>query len=200
VCDAEAWRQVVVAHATRHPSLGVEDLYKLLHQGVFGSGHAVDDVRGARAWLEKELQRLASETPLRGHEVGRGSPRDSPRGLASEGTEEAEPLFEPVAPEARIVRVHLRPFLARGGDPEALLAAFVATANRTPGSREVFMCAASAAGTAGVGSWSPLEWERFVSDRARVGLPAGHHSPAFEATYRPAYRVIAADLLPGLLR
>lgn len=200
-CDAEAWREVVVRHATRYPALGMQDLYKLLHQGVFGSGHAVDDVAGARAWLKEELRALRPEEPRRGGDgVGGGRlPDASPNGLASARVETPEPLVEPVSPGGRIVRVHLGPFLSRGGDPEVLLEAFVATANRPMGSRESFMCAASAAGAAGVGSWSRAEWERFVAERENVGLPAIGHSPAFEAAYRPSYRVIAADLLPGLL-
>jgi hypothetical protein len=197
-CDAEAWRAVVVAHAARHPALAMQDLYKLLHHGVFGSEHAVDDLEGARAWLEDEIGRLRGEAPSRAPEAG--SAPDVGSGRASAGAREAEPEVEPVAPGGRIVRVHLRPFLARGGDPEALLAAFVTTANRRTGSREAFLCAATAAGATGVGSWSPAEWERFVADRARVGFPAIQHSAAFEAAYGPAYRVIAADLIARLAR
>jgi hypothetical protein len=75
---------------------------------VLGSEHAVTNEAAARDWLEREIAGL--------------------------GPGPEEPLIDVIACDGRIARVHLRPFLAGGGDPEALLRAFVRTANEHHGS------------------------------------------------------------------
>ncbi|MCU0233750.1 MAG: hypothetical protein MUE90_06950, partial [Thermoanaerobaculales bacterium] len=83
-------------HLRSHPLAGAEDLYKLLHQSVFGPGHAIPNREAARTYLERELAGLAAS-------------------LAE------EPACEALGGDPPLVRVNLRPFAAAGGDPEALL-------------------------------------------------------------------------------
>jgi hypothetical protein len=173
-CDAHAWRQVVQAHLARYPEMEVEDLYKLLHQGVFGSEHAVPDREAAAEWLREEIASLEAEG------------------------DRAVPTLESVAPDAAVVRVHLRPFLRAGGDPEALLDAFVTTASRPSGDAATFRCAADAASGLAAARWGEREWPTFVERRLGEGLPAVHHSEAFRRAYRPAYRVVEGELAGGL--
>jgi len=173
-CDEEGWEAVVAEHLSRYPLLGVEDAYKLLHQGVFGSEHAVPDLASASAMLEEELQGLS----------------------AGEG--EDEPLLEAIAPRGRVVRVHLRPYLAAGGDTEALLVAFLETAATVRGDAEELLCAAAVVERVTSERWSAGIWRSFVARMAGAGLPMMHHSEPFEAVYRPAYRVVAGDLVPSL--
>jgi NADPH-dependent glutamate synthase beta subunit-like oxidoreductase len=40
------------------------------------------------------------------------------------------------------------------------------------------------------------EVTQYVARMKEAGFPAVHHSPAFEAEYRPAYRVVARHELP----
>jgi len=42
------------AHLDDHPLAGAEDLYKFLHQAVYGPGHAIPNREAAAAWLERE--------------------------------------------------------------------------------------------------------------------------------------------------
>lgn len=41
--------------------------------------------------------------------------------------------MDPLSPDGGIVRVNLRPYIAAGGDPSALLAAFIRTADECQG-------------------------------------------------------------------
>jgi hypothetical protein len=161
-CDLGGWREAVGRYRSSHPAAGVQDLYKLAHQGILGSEHAVRDTARVRGWLTRELG-----------EVRSGARRGAGYGAA----------VEPLPPDGRFVRVHLRPYAARGGDPERLLTAFVATANRARGDTAAFACAERAlAGVEGFGA--------YVAARRREGFPAVHHSEGYEGAYGPAYRVV----------
>lgn len=150
----------------------VMDLYKLLHQATLGSEHAVHDEQAARDWLERELAEMG----------------DGPD----------EPLLDPISPDGQIVRVHLRPYLRAGREPEALLHAFVRTANEFRGSKgKLKQYGASTARMATKG-WLPFarrEVEVFFTEIEKQGFPAVQHSKTYKRAYRPAYRVVAREYL-----
>jgi hypothetical protein len=169
-CDQAGWERVIAAHVDRYPLLGVEDAYKLLHQGVFGTGHAAPTLAAARLLLEHELRAL---------DPGKGA---------------SEPVAEAISP-AGMVRVHLRPYLAAGGDPEPLLVAFVETAGLVAGGADELRCAAEVVERTVGDRWPMGVWRAFMDRMVEAGLPATHHSEAFVSAYGPAYRVVSADLL-----
>lgn len=175
-CDRAGWRAVLAEHAARYPLMAFDDTYKLIHQGVFGSEHAAPDEASARAWLVDEVATIAG-TPGAG-----------------------EATFESIAPGAEVVRVHLRPYLAAGGDAEALLGAFLETAGAIHGSVDEFRCAAVAATDVDPVRWPVAAWSAFVEDRIGEGLPALHHAGPFTEAYAPAYRVVTGELAARLLR
>lgn len=160
------------AHLESHPLAGAEDLYKFLHQAVYGPGHAIQDRAAAAAWLEREIGGLGP--PLEG-----------------------EPRCEPLGGEPPLVRLNLRPFVASGGGPDLLIDAFVASANRSRGSSRrmetVLSLAVSYVQCAGRGELAP-ELEALSAALAEEGFPAIHHSETYTAAYAPAYRVIELDL------
>ncbi|MCS6848545.1 MAG: hypothetical protein RMN52_12640 [Anaerolineae bacterium] len=161
-------------HLRRYPLMQAEDVYKLLHQACLGSEHAVRDLDGVRRWLARELA-----------EMGAG-PDD--------------PLIDPIAPDGRIVRVHLRPYVAAGHDPAQLLDAFVRTANGYRGSHDDLQRAldeAIALAEAGVVTLDARRLRELSRSLAAQGFPAIHHSDAYERAYRPAYRVVARAYLPA---
>ena len=169
----DGFAAIVLAHLARYPAMQLEDVYKLAHQACLGSEHAVRDRAQAERWLERELARLG----------------DGPQ----------EPTIDPVAPDGRIVRVHLRPFVAAGGDATDLLDAFVRTANGFRGSHELLRSSwATVEGLAADGSlpFSRPDARAFGRRMADAGFPAVHHSAAYGAAYRPAYRVVARAFLP----
>jgi hypothetical protein len=170
--DLEPLEQILTNHFTRAPFMQAQDLYKLLHQATLGSQHAINDEKVARSWLERELV-----------EMGVG-PED--------------PLLDPLPPDGSIVRVHLRPYLQAGKNPETLLQAFIRTANDWRGSSEkLIQVGAAAARLAHTERWSiqPEEIEAFFEEMESQDFPAVHHSEIYQQYYHPAYRVVAMQFL-----
>ena len=175
-CDTNAWRHSLQQYSQEHSRAEAADLYKLGHQGIMGSEHAVTDTSAASAWMRRELGTLS----------------------ASKGTVAHKQMVEPLPPNGRFVRVNLRPFIAAGGDPAKLVGAFVATANASKGDTTEFACVErSLADTKRSDLMNRLV--SLIRERRKTGFDAGHHSAAFEAAYAPAYRVVRAPLTDSLL-
>lgn len=172
----DMWVRLIDRHVARYPALGLPDAYKLLHQATMGSEHAVPSRDAARAWLAEELEGLG----------------DGPE----------EPLVDRLGEDARVVRIHIRPFRAAGGSPERLLDAFVETARLVPPDPGALECALDAlvSGSAsGDWPWDAAEAAAYARARTAEGYPAVHHSDAFIGAYRPAYRVVAVERVAGAL-
>ena len=133
-----------------------------------GSEHAVSDIDSARNWLTSELAEMEDGPP--------------------------EPLIDPISADGGIVRVHLRPFFRAGHNPDALLEAFVHTANGHHGIirlLEEYWRAAMA-----TAKFPAREMEEFFRSMKEQDYPAMHHSSEYEKLYRPAYRVILLTICP----
>lgn len=164
--------QLLSAHLVRYPAMQLDDIYKLLHQAALGPGHAVENPAAARKRLDEEI--------------------------ATVGEAPGELLQDVISPDGRLARVHLRPYLAAGGDPDALHRAFVATANSYPPSPDKLArfcgCLGDLAAAGGI-PFARDEVVAYFDQVARDGYPAIHHSVAYRNAYQPAYRVVALDLL-----
>lgn len=158
------------AQFVRYPFMQVQDVYKLVFQAVFGSEHAVIDSQSARKWLEQEIEQL--------------------------GPGPNEPVIDPIAAEGQVVRVHLRPFLAEGGDPETLLDAFIRSGKEIHGDAQTFASYWMVARQ--TGHFSQAEMDAYYETKRTEGFPAVHHSPVYAAAYCPAYRVVAWRMLEML--
>ncbi|MGC8874124.1 MAG: hypothetical protein ACP5SI_06705, partial [Chloroflexia bacterium] len=98
--EREAWApgaigRLLDAHRGRHPAMGIQDVYKLLYQGVLGPEHLIPDPMRFAAHLREE------------YAAGHPGP--------------GEVLWEPVRPDGRLGRLHLRAFRRRGGNLEELI-------------------------------------------------------------------------------
>jgi hypothetical protein len=169
-----AFTHIARAHLVRYPLMQIEDLYKLCHQAALGSEHAVSDVQAARDGVMRELAGLV------------GDPE--------------EPSIDPISPDGRILRVHLRPFVAAGSDPEELLQAFVRTANGFKGSmsqlRRYWACVVELS-TDGQIPFDLGDVLRFLEKMETASFAAVHHSAQYQAAYQPSYRVVARGFLPA---
>ncbi len=195
--------QPVRIHLARYPLMQVEDLYKLVHQSVFGNAHAAGDPEAARARLLGEIAGL--ETPPAclpahvpaGPPVRAGIPRPAPEAAAE--PDAGEPMIDPISGDGSLVRVHLRPYVGNGCAPDALLSAFLRTASLPRGSLEEFRRAwDEAVGFACAADrfrFTRKALGRFAEDAESAGLPPVSHSAPYRAAYRPAYRVVLACLL-----
>ena len=164
--------ELLSAHLGRYPAMQLADVYKLLHQAALGPGHAMDNPAAARKRLDEELEALG------------------------EGPNEV--LQDVISPDGKLARIHLRPFLAAGGDAGALHRAFVGTANSYPASPDKLAkfcgCLGDLAGAGGI-PYARSDVLAYFDNIARAGYPPVHHSEIFQRAYRPAYRVVAIDLL-----
>lgn len=158
---------ILGAHIERYPDMQIQDVYKLMHQAAMGSEHAVESQEYARAWMFRELSEM--------------------------GVGQMEPVIDRISDD--IVRIHLRPFVAGGGDVEALLTAFIRTANEYRGNFELLESYWE--NSSHLLSYSASEVNAFIKIKRAEGFPAVHHSAVFENNYRPAYRVIWKAFLPS---
>jgi hypothetical protein len=166
-------RTILIDHACRYPHWEVNDLYKLIHQAAMGSEHIISNESIVRDRLMQEFAHL-------------GPGRD-------------EVLVDPISPDGRIVRIHLRPFALLQFQMEPLLQAFIRTAREVSPSTERLAEYAAVAIQLDKEGMLPfsggLVTKYFVKMRAN-GFPAVHHSVKYEQLYQPAYRVVSRDLLP----
>jgi hypothetical protein len=162
--------EVVRWHVVRYPEMRLEDLEKLVYQAAVGPEHGAPSPEEATLRLAEELSQL---------------------------TAEAGALLDPVSPGGPLVRVHLRPFLRRACDEDALVRAFLRAARTVRGGpadvERLWDRVAAAAGDSGALPWSRDELDRAFAQWRAGGLRAVHHSTTFTARYRPAYRVIRED-------
>ena len=164
--------QLLGRHVARYPRMQLDDVYKLLHQAALGGGHAVDDEAAARQRLDAEIAALG----------------DGPE----------EPAQDVISPDGKLARIHLRGFLAAGGDPAELHRAFVASARSyqaAPDKLAKFCgCLGDLAGSGGIPFAQP-DVVSFFAEIARAGYPVVRHSQAYREAYKPAYRVVSLDYL-----
>lgn len=159
------------------PMLKPRDAYKLLYQGLLGSEHLIASPAAFTRWLVEEL-----------HAVAAG---------------ESDPLWESIRPDGSLGRLNLRPYKAHSGDPDVLVAACLETAVRKWGTLDELKAAWDLVVEANHSTlwagWTTAELIEVTHLVQAMDYPALHHSQAYQQTYQPAYRLVAADLLPGLM-
>ncbi|MFB0515836.1 MAG: hypothetical protein ACETWG_04420 [Candidatus Neomarinimicrobiota bacterium] len=167
------FNELLAGQLARYPQMQVQDLYKFIYQAALGSEHAVYDLPTARRQLARELATLRY-API------------------------TEPLSDTLSPDGRLVRIHLRPYLSRGGNPDALVAAFVRTASEFRGKTAVlkrYWSYAEAMAKDDELPFTPGELKAFFAEMRSQGFPAVHHSEPYRTAYHPAYRVILREYL-----
>ncbi len=175
---------LIHTHIQRYPEMEILDVYKLLHQAVFGPGHALTtkkSAQGAREWIERECEILQPHA--------------------------GDPLVEQIHPDRAVVRVHLRPYLTAKGKLDKLADGLIESSRIIIGDEQT-MAAWWAIFEAMIGEADAPLGQRFDArlvalegkTRANDHWPASHHSPRFEYLYRPAYRVLAYPVAEQLLR
>jgi len=176
----EAIVTLIRSHVQRYAELDILDVYKLLHQGAFGPGHAIRNKRAAREWLDREAETL---TKMPG-----------------------EPLLESVHPEGAIVRLHLRPYVAAEGNLRKLLDAFVESGKDVQGDTaqieawwNTFQHLAEPGGIL-ANRFSVRTISLVGRTRASEYWPACQHSPNYDRTYKPVYRVLRRDIAEAMLK
>ncbi|MBD3165290.1 hypothetical protein GF324_01710 [bacterium] len=171
--------EVIRIHLQRYPKMQAEDAYKLLYHRHMGPAHAVQGPDHALRRLHDEVQRavnLSHTDPLIERLDG-----------------DTQPLQHPEEYDGNFVRVHLGPFINRGGDLQDLARAFVES-GRVPADTAGFLDEWSQLKQAA--QWRDLgeiRYDALDSLEAQlrpVGWPAVHQSETFRQNYNPHYRVL----------
>lgn len=144
-----------------------------------GGEHAAPSETAAWAWLETEWDGLGPPLP-------------------------GEALVVPLRPDGAVVRLNLRPFKAAGGDPKALLEAFLSSARSFAPDPGLFVASWRAFGrglaAGGANEWTSVAFEELDRASEKAGWPARHHGRAYAEARKPAYRVLTGEEADRLVR
>jgi len=177
----KSFQFIIQSQLSRYPLSQIEDLYKLTHQAALGSEHAVEDLKAARVWMFRELEEMVNIS--------------------------TDPLFDEISPDGQIVRIHLKPFIESGGEPEILLEAFMQTANEFKGSieklKQIWRSIERLAESSEI-NFQAGELRKYISLMDSAGYPAVHHSLQYQNAYHPHYRVVSREfmhqIIPGQIQ
>lgn len=159
------------------PESELQDLYKAIHQAYLGPGHAIPSREAAQDYLQREWGSLRASAP-------------------------GETLVVWGIDEAPFVRIHLRPYRDRGGASDSILAAFLRS-GEVPVDSAGFRSAWGEVRESirrGTLPFTRAEFDSLDAFLASRGYPAVHHSAAYTAAHRPAYRVVGRAEADRLLR
>lgn len=158
---------LIQLHLGRHPGFGLEDLAKLVYQGVFGADH-----------LLVERERFVHEF-LREWEC------------VDEKAFPEEPLFESVDPLDRTHRLNLRPAKRKGADPEALAEVLLSQPRKRGAPAEFQRRWELVVELAEEGTipFSPGALRAYGALLLETGL-VPHHSRPYRRHNRPHYRLV----------
>ena len=166
----DAFSGIVLAHLKRYPLMEIQDLYKLAYQAALGAEHAAATLDANNNYLMQELSGLV-EGPI-------------------------EPPVDPISPDGRILRVHLRPFILAGGNPLRLSQAFHDSSRAYHGTEDLLKTYWLEAQHLAESEEIPMdlkEMEQYFTDRQAGEFQPVHHSKAYREAYKPAYRVVLKD-------
>ena len=173
-------REAIDGQMADYPESRVQDIYKSFCQDNLGPEHMIPNPDAARDYLLSELEEYRSD-------------------LADRKYIKPAKRYEPVGDEGNYIRVELSVVLDSLVTEDQLLDAFVSSANAgqnmTPDEW--------------TGKWKEIaavvsrhysdipEYEqdlRQIDSLMAEGHMILHHSPVYEATYHPHYRIIARDI------
>lgn len=175
-------------HLQRYPLMELTDIYKLLHQAATGAAHAAPLV----------IDRAAHTSPASAHIDAAAVLAALQSELRAMGEGEVEPLLDPISPDGKLMRVHLRAYAAAGRRVEALAEAFVATIQQPPSGHDKLVRFCACLGDfadSGEIAFDAVPVRAYFNKVAGDGYPAVHHSAAYRSAYRPAYRIVNIDYL-----
>lgn len=178
---------LITERLNMRPLMQVQDVYKLLYQGIMGSEHILGTQKTEQAIVQFE-QRLRSE-------------------YEKIAPNESEPLLESIHPKGSLYRLNLGPYKARNGEITLLTTVCLDTTRQTMGTLfELKSAWKSFEKASELGKWP--NWPKpsiltFTDWLDEAGFPPVHHSNIYRDAYQPAYRLIGEPgklLIEGALR
>jgi hypothetical protein len=154
-----SWFDLIETHKHNFPAARPQDLYKLLYQGMRGPEHLINDEVSFTHYLEQELKELFPNSN--------------------------QSLLEPIRPDGKLCRIHLRAWLSTGKSLDELVKDCLKAA-RNPWNTHQEL----------IETWQVFEHSADGDTRAFTtwleanGYPPVHHSEEYVKAYQPAYRLV----------
>ena len=158
-----------------HPAMQSRDVLKLCYQAARGAEHLLADTARARAYFDQEYA---------------ATPADA-----------SQPLLEIIGPE--VVRVNIAAWKAANLPADWLFRMFVHTASVAADGEDHLAEYVAQAEVIVRDRWTGTDWTDTVTEWTAASRPAVHHSEAYRAAEKPAYRIVRRQfgcILPILER
>lgn len=152
-----------------YKGIHLQDIYKLLHQGTFGSEHAIaeEHLESVRKYLYDEFEKAEPN--------------------------KEEKLLERISPTFRIYRINIRPYKYYNGDEDALFEWFYQSSKIKEGAAKDFLTFWEVFKMINKEKkyFQKKEVKKFEKEYITgKGLEAMHHSKQYEEANKPSYRVV----------
>jgi hypothetical protein len=154
-----SWFDLLEKHKKNFPVASPRDLYKLLYQGMRGPEHLIDDETSFKQYLEDELKGLLPEPN--------------------------QPLLEPIRPDGRLCRIHLRAWLSTGKNLDELVQECLKAARNPWNTHQELIETWQ-----GFAQMTDLDTSSFNMWLQAKDYPPVHHSEEYIEEYQPAYRLV----------
>jgi len=165
--------ELINYHLRMHKGVELRDIYKLLHQSVFGPEHLGEGV--SKESIAKEMDE------------------------ADTGFE--EPLLEPISVDGDACRINLRAAKRMGIAPALIERAIRESATKFTGKTVRLSQLWSEVGSTLdelSTEFNGEDFEQLTGVLREKGFPPFHHSSSYRESNRPAYRVLMRHVLEGL--
>ena len=162
--------KILKTHAEKYPLMRPADAVKLIYQGEFGGGHLIRNACASLERIESEYEHTAHDS--------------------------SSALFEDIG--FGMVRLNFAALDIGALPLDELNRIFVLSSEMKHGSMELFLAKldelCGSFGEIGFG-FGKDELEGYIRDYKAAGCPVVSHSAEYRQAYKPAYRVILAELI-----
>ncbi|HCK99975.1 MAG TPA: hypothetical protein DHW42_07740, partial [Candidatus Marinimicrobia bacterium] len=88
------WEALIIIHMTQYPDMQVDDIYKMVYQGIMGPGHLGNNPEIILKYINQEMSRIE--------------------------TSQEENLIENISPNSEYIRINLKRFKSEQLSPDTL--------------------------------------------------------------------------------
>lgn len=174
--DTQGWLNILRQHFTWYPEMQLQDVYKLLYQGVMGSEHLAPSRQKFISRLQKEFDSLPPDIHLT--------------------------LLEPIRADRKLFRLNLRAYKTHQPSIDPIISFFLDTVGLTSGTKvelvNIWHVVAQWYDQSHREIFSVSSLRQFNHWLEQENYPAVHHSEVYRENYQPSYRLISDQFIPLL--
>ena len=148
----------------KHPSMQPQDIIKMCYQASHGAEHLLSDLDRAWNYLKKEYDEVTAADIA---------------------------LYEQISD--KVSRINLAAWKWKGLPIEWLFRMFVASCRVEENANDQlikYLKRAEEIINSGEAGFSMQEWDQYLNEYKKIGMPAVHHSAAYREYEHPAYRIV----------